>query len=249
MSTETLEKEIIMTIYSSQGKNANKVPIKANLLWSEGKKIVRDLGYNIDNMRAIESIRRGILENPKAIMPDQDFNLHLYPNKTKGGAPNRKSITESIKKHIAGHGEKAKNFFNKDKSYTNKPTEELNGLLNRWERRNGPAPDVEVPAPRKKTVKAKAKDTVAEDQAQAINGVIVSLAANAEREVDVDPALTIKHTIGILKGISGHENQVNIEQAVTQLEKALVTKPTPTEEELLMLEHADMAEGIQGIIK
>lgn len=249
MSTETLQKEIVMTIYSSQGKNQNRISIKAGLLWEEGKKIVKSNGYNIDGMRAIESIRKGVLEHPKAIMPNEDFNLHLYPVKSKGGAKVstpiiRKEITEKIKRHIVGHGEKAKKFFSKDISYANKTTEDLSSLLTKWEKKNGDAPEVEIPQPRKKSVKAIVKTELGEIK-DTISSVVESLATYATANT---PEMTIKTAIELLKGVTEHENQVLVEEAVTKLEKALVKKPTLSEQELLKEEHQSLGAGLSGIV-
>jgi hypothetical protein len=250
MSTDTLQDEIIMTVYSSQGKNQNRIRIKKGLLWGDAKKIVRTNGYNIDSMKAIEGTRKGVLEHPKALLPDHDFSLHLYPVKSKGGSKKdkvvtrpRKELVEAIKKHIAGHGEKAKNFFSGDKSYTNTSTEELDVLLTKWEKKHGEAPDVEVPVSKKKSKSVKA---VSEEKSEAISGVVDSLAQQSEART---PAMIIRTSIRLLRDITGHENQTDIEQAITYLDKALITKPTPTEQELLAREHAELAEGLEGIIR
>lgn len=251
MTTETLQDEIVMTVFSSQGKNNNKINIKRGLLWEDVKKILKDNGYNIDSMRAIENTRKAVLEHPKAIVPDQDFNLHLYPFKSKGGAKKdkvtallpRTDVCAAIKKHIAGHGDKAKKFFSEDKSYTNKSTEELNTLLTKWEKKHGPAPDVTLPA---KKVKATAKDTVTQEQSEAISDVVGSLEKHAEVK-DTNPSAVIRGAIVLLGSISNHENQVLIEEAITKLNKALILKPTPTEEEKLKQEHQELLAGLSNV--
>lgn len=246
MSTETTQQDIIMTVFSSQGKNNNRINIKGGSLWEDVKKTLKNNGYNIDSMKCIESLRKGVLEHPKAVIPTQDFNLHLYPVKTKGGAKptfDRKAIIESIKKHIVAQGDKAKKFFSPDKSYTNTSTEELNSLLTKWEKKHGPAPDVELPT---KTVKAK----VSKEKSEAIVGVdslAKDLVEDARGSVANTPVMAIKTCLHLLRTISGHENQMNVENAITQLEKSLVTKPTPSEEELLEAEHTDLGAGLQGV--
>lgn len=241
-TTSTATETIVMTVYSSQGQNGKKITLNKGLLWQEVKNIVRSNGYNIDTMRAVENIRKTTLENPKAVVPDQDFNLHLYPKQSKGGAKKekaptrpRKELCETIKKHIAVFGDKAKNHFSDNKAYTNKTTEELDVLVTKWEKKHGTVSDVNLPVPSKK----RSKSTLTEDKKEAISNVVGELKEVAESK-EHTPAMTIKTSINLLRGITGHENQVYIEQAITNLEKALITKPTPTEEELLRQEHQEL---------
>lgn len=240
---------IVMTIYSSQGKNGNPIPINKGILWEDVKKILRSNGYNIDTMRAVENIRKTTLENPKALIPDTNFNLHLYPKQSKGGAKKekptlrpRKELCETIKKHIAVFGDKAKDFFSDVKSYTNKTTEELDTLTTKWEKKHGTVTDVELPVKKKRATKHKETDTVSQEKKEAVSGLVAGLAERLEspKAEEHTPAMAIKTSISLLRGITGHENQSSIEQAITQLEKALILKPTPTEQELLAKEHEEL---------
>lgn len=252
MTTETPSTQaetIVMTVYSSQGKNGNAISIPKGSLWEDVKKILRSNGYNIDSMRAVENIRKTTLENPKALIPEVSFNIHLYPKQSKGGArkekeflPPRKELCETVKKHIAGHGDKAKNFFSGDRSYSNKSTEEIFLLITKWEKKNGPAPEIELPVTNKRSKKSKQVDLEQHDTISSLVGGLKENAEAKEHKVAEEhtPAMTIKTSINLLRGIVGHENQTNIEQAITQLEKALILKPTPTEQELLDKEHEEL---------
>lgn len=249
MSTEnaTTTKTRIITVYSSQGKNGFSFSF-TGIYWEELKPILKNHGYNVDSMRVIENTRKGVLEHPKAMIPEVDFNLHLYPKATKGGAKksivllSRGDITTSIKKHIAVHGDKAKKHFSEDKSYTNKTTEELDKLLTKWEKKHGSAPDVTLEPTRKRTAKKSTEEVeheaIPEGKAEAIGELLSPLTT---------PKTRIESAVQLLKGISGHENQVNIEKAITELQKALIEKPTPSQEELLRKEHEELASGLEGI--
>src|SRR5688572_17050044 len=254
MTTETSQKEIIMTVYSGQGKNMNPIKVMGGSHWEDIIPILKNNGYNMTDVKVIENTRKTVLEHPKAIIPNEDFNLHIYPSKTKGGVKksvstiSRAEIAAAIKKHIIGHGEKAKNFFNADKSYTNKSTEELDKLLTKWEKKHGTAPNVEIPTTAKKTSTKKAK----EDNSEAIGSVVGSLQQNAKivkNEARLfTPIEIIKSSIGFLKSINGFENQVDVEQAITSLEKALILKPTPTQQELIKKEHDELGAGLKGVV-
>jgi hypothetical protein len=252
MTTETSQDEIIMTIFCSQGRNNYPITIKKGLLWEDAKKIVKSHGYNVDTMKAIESTRKGVLEHPKAVLPTENFRLHLYPFKSKGGVKAKKSeysraeINAQIKGYLSTGGAKADAHFNSDVNYTRKKSEELIPLIEKWAKKHGPAPEI-TDAPKKRTVKAKVKEEVSEEKAEAIGGVVGSLAQQAKEYVADTPAMAIKTSIHLLRGISGHENQVDIEQAITLLGKALILKPTPSEQELIDKEHKELASGLQGI--
>jgi hypothetical protein len=249
MTTETSQDEIVMTIFCSQGRNNYPITIKKGLVWEDVKKIVKSHGYNVDSMKAIESTRKGVLEHPKAVIPTENFRLHLYPIKSKGGAKkveySRAEINAQIKGYLSTGGTKAEAHFNSGSNYTRKKSEELIPLLEKWAKKHGPAPEV-TDTPKKKTVKAKKE--VSEEKVEAIGGVVESLAQQAKETVADTPAMAIKTSIHLLRGISGHENQVDIEQAITLLNKALILKPTPSEQELIDKEHRELASGLQGIV-
>lgn len=124
-----------ITIYSSQGKNNNTIEFTGST-WKELKGELRKNGYNIDEMTAIESINRHELSVDNAVVPEQDFYLHLFPVETKSGAgksvlPTKKALMEEVKS-ITEADPAAKEFF---KGYTKLSGEEINAELKKWNKK------------------------------------------------------------------------------------------------------------------
>lgn len=94
MSTTVATRTI--TVFSSQGENGKKIQFTGET-WGELKKVLSN-SYNINSMKAVENQRRSTLENPGAKLPEGDFNLHLFPVKTKSGATPKKGAKKAAKK-------------------------------------------------------------------------------------------------------------------------------------------------------
>lgn len=63
--------------------------------WEELRKKLTQSGYDLKNIKAVEGSKRNTLEHDKAIVPEGDFNLFLFPLKVKSGA---KAAKKAVKK-------------------------------------------------------------------------------------------------------------------------------------------------------
>lgn len=140
VATETSTKRVI-TIITTRGEKV-KVNYEGNE-WGDLKKILerggRDAdgnnfsGYDLGNMKCVESVKRNTLEHINAIIPDGNFNLFLMPYKSKSGSMSRVEINAAIKELIAKDGDGAKSFFSKDgKNYTQLSSTVLEDLLEKY---------------------------------------------------------------------------------------------------------------------
>lgn len=154
-----------ITVYSSQGKNNNPIQFTGST-WGELKQVLRQNGYNIDEMTAIESLNRHELSLDNASIAEQDFYLHLHPVETKSGAkatplPTKKALIEEIKAVSEGN-EEATAFF---KGYSKLSAEELNDQLKKWNKKaaakakKAAAPKSATKTPAKKAAAKKATST------------------------------------------------------------------------------------------
>jgi hypothetical protein len=104
--------------------------------WGELKTLlnVNDIRYT--GMNAALSGSKVSLQHNDAILPTENFVLYLMPNKVKSGinidAFSYMDLRVSIQEIIESTGDTAKNFFNTNKNYTRKTTEELRQLLKDW---------------------------------------------------------------------------------------------------------------------
>lgn len=118
-------------VYSTNGRT--NIDIETEAIDFGGLK--RDLSSNnisYDGMRAVIGENKNTLEVDTAMLPDGDFTLFLTPKKIKSGAGERVEYYSRIKDLISRDGDRAKNFFNSGKNYTNKPTLELEQLLSSY---------------------------------------------------------------------------------------------------------------------
>lgn len=257
MSTTTVRN---ITVKSSQGRDNFTFQFAGETL-AELKTILKKEGYNVDSMKIIESVNRTTLEHPTAKIPTVDFRLHLYPKATKGGgkkavkeAVPRSQLYAKIKVALGSNKDKADKLFNEGQNFTRKKTEILNELVAKWEKKHGVIIISVDPVLDTFEAESKVGDTPkkARATAKAVAGIVDDLHANATKEElakaeKSTPAVTIKTSIQILKGISDHENQVLIEEAITKLEKALIVKPTLSEQELATKEHQELLAGLEGV--
>ena len=248
MSTTTSVRNI--TVKSSQGRD-NFVFQFAGETLAELKVALKKEGYNVDSMKLIESVNRTTLEHPTAKIPTVDFRLHLYPKATKGGAKSKKEITPrpqlyaKVKIALANNKDKADKHFNEGQNFTRKKTEDLDLLVSKWEKKHGVIDITLSPVSEEKTKKSRSSAKAVSDAVDTLEEYIGKEEAKMAKEAT--PTTTIKTAIELLKGISNHENQVLIEEAITKLGKALLTKPTPTEEELAAKEHDELFGGLEGV--
>lgn len=135
----------IITVVSTRGEN-KKIPFDGNK-WADLKTVLQNEGYELNNMKCVESIKKTTLEHPEAIVPDGNFRLFMMPMESKSGVElKRKEAYDFIKAAIEKDGDKAINHFNAGKNYTNQPTSSLNELIEAYK-----------PGNKKKVSKAKAE--------------------------------------------------------------------------------------------
>lgn len=114
-----------ITIVSTRGEK-KKIEFAGNE-WSDLKKIIQKEGYNLDNMKCVESVNRTTLEHPQAVVPAGNFNLFLMPVKSKSGAGlSRSELYNKIKEFSAKNESAAKEHFG---NYTQKKTSDLEQLV------------------------------------------------------------------------------------------------------------------------
>lgn len=186
-----------ITVFSSQGKNNNPIEFSGTY-WKELKDQLKKNGYNIDDMTAIESLQQHELTVPDAIIPTEDFYLHLFPVETKSGAakvalPSKKDAQAAVKAAIEEGGEDAKAFF---KGYTKLSVEELVDLQKKWGRKAAskkatkPAAKKATAAPKKAAAKkattSSKKTTAKAAVAEAVEAEVPAKKARTEQEVQAE---------------------------------------------------------------
>jgi hypothetical protein len=257
MSTEQqVNQEVVtrdITIFSSQGKNNYKISFTGSH-WGELKARLKQEGYNVDSMKCIENIRKSVLEHPKAVLPATNFNLHLYPQKTKGGA-SRQEVYAKIKAALALDANKAQKFFNGDQNYTRKKTDELEALVAKYEKKNGviavgeTTPVASEAKAAKISKPSKKKEKTVKGQVKAENNGVADVVESVKthKVTEATPNDLISESINMLKTIKGHLNQGHIEEAISKLQIAITPKPVKTEEELGLEEHDELMKDLTGI--
>lgn len=266
MTTQTSAPVRRILIKSSQGKDNHTIEFSG----TTKKELVQVLlkeGYNANSMKIIESVNRTTLEHDTALVPLVDHRIHLYPHKTKGGAKKAKKVIRTrtelyaiVKSAFATDEKAADKMFNSGKNFTRKNSEELDELATKWIKKHGAPSDVkEAPVESTETIAKPAKKS--RTKATVISEVVGGLAENAKAQEEpkdvvqelpqyeqpATPEAVIETAVGLLKTITGHENQVLIEEAITKLGKALIKKPTLTEAEIAQKEHDELFDGLQGV--
>lgn len=84
MSTQTATQTREVTVVSTRGER--KIISTSATKWLELKKQVEDAGYNLNNSKCMESIRKNTLESKDALLPEGNFHLFIMPYKSKSGA-------------------------------------------------------------------------------------------------------------------------------------------------------------------
>jgi hypothetical protein len=182
--TATANGPRVITIVATKGEKV-KVPFDGNE-WGDLKKLLEKggkdangksfSGFDLRNMKCVESQRRGTLEHPKAIVPDGDFNLFLMPYKSKsGGSMSRADVNAKIKSFMLKDETRAKAHFNEGNNYTRKTTDDLVELIESYE-----------PGTKKK---------VAANKAEAISQVVTSV-KKAKSENNEDDILANLQSLG-----------------------------------------------------
>lgn len=126
-----------ITVFSTAGRSG-KVIETDSLNWGALQTDLKSQGVSFSGMKAVVGKTRVNLEHSEAVLPDEDFTLFLFPEKTKSGAGLTAAQVEAmpyadlrstLKDLAAADGERFKEHFNKDKNYTTKSTGDLKSLL------------------------------------------------------------------------------------------------------------------------
>lgn len=97
--------------------------------WAGLRDRLEEEGYELENMKCVEGVRKSTLEHDKAILPPGNFHLFLMPYKSKLGAMTRAEIMSAIKGHVNADGEVAKAHFAQHGNYTQVSSSKLEELL------------------------------------------------------------------------------------------------------------------------
>jgi hypothetical protein len=252
MSTETLTaQQLTVTVKSSQGKPKAVLTIGSGSVWKDLKALLQKEGYNMDSLEAVNSFDNNSYNHPEGKLPNQDFRLYLFPRQTKGGMALTRSEAYTKVKGYLLLGEKAVAHFNEGKNYTTKKTDELEVLINKWEKKHGTAVG-QTPADKKSTAKVKPSQTAAltpKPKKERVKGAAQGTTAPAVIAPQNCPEITIESATAFLAGITGHENQEHIYAAVKSLGRAMQPKPTKSEDEIMAEEEAFLKSGLTGIKK
>lgn len=136
-----------ITVYTT-GSGVGKVIETSSVNWGQLKAELGKEGVGTSSMKAVIGKTKTNLEHSEAIIPDEDFTLFLFPEKTRSGAPvytdaqiKAMSFSEirAALKVISGESEATfKAHFNVGKNYTTKTTDEIKALLISYQAKNAP---------------------------------------------------------------------------------------------------------------
>jgi hypothetical protein len=126
-------------VYATRGGNGDKKKnslITSATTWGQIKEDIINLGFDLSNLLATESVTNNDLVNDLAILPKEDFVIFLRPRETKSGLDGSSMSYITLKHAISDlmetHGEYAKQHFNEDRNYTTKSTDELRRLYDNF---------------------------------------------------------------------------------------------------------------------
>lgn len=127
-----------ITVYTT-GSGVGKVIETDTVNWGQLKTELGKNGVSYNNMKAVVGKTKTNLEHPEAALPDEDFILFLFPEKTRSGATYTatqianmpyKELREVLKGLSTEDEASFKAHFNGDgKNYTVKSTDTLKALL------------------------------------------------------------------------------------------------------------------------
>lgn len=136
-----------ITVFTT-GSGVGKVIETDGVNWGQLKTELGKAGVSYSSMKAVVGKTKVNLEHNEATIPDEDFTLFLFPEKTRSGAPvytdaQIKSMSfaeiRAALKVLAGEDEAGfKAHFNVGKNYTTKTTDEVKNLLISYQTKNAP---------------------------------------------------------------------------------------------------------------
>lgn len=177
--------------------------------WKELRSVIERNGYDLNNMKCVESIFRHTLEHDEAIIPDGDFKLFLMPYKSKSGALDRKELFLEINK-IKEKDPASKSYFG---NITQIKTEKLQELLDNYHGTD-------------KAVDKKKRNRVDKTVGQAIASVVDSVKTAKEADPKED---TLYEEV---KKMSDSDKLYLIIKLLTDIHASTVNKPLVSESEV-----------------
>lgn len=125
-----------ITIVSTRGEK-KKVIEFSGTVWSELRSELKKAGYDLNNTKCVETVRRTTLEHDQAIVPTEDFNLFIMPVKSKSGNSkiSRSDVYTKIKGFLKENESKAKSHFG---NYTKLSTNSLIELVDSYHQKYKP---------------------------------------------------------------------------------------------------------------
>lgn len=130
----------VITVFSSRGGTI-KVTTDAST-WGDLKPLLREQGQETDGLLGTINTTKKDLEKNEDELPAGPFVIFFRPIETKAGS-SRKEICAEIKEFITADAS-AKDFFNKDKNYTNKSTDDLEKLVASFKKGKGNSSKPEI---------------------------------------------------------------------------------------------------------
>lgn len=178
----------VVTVFSTKGKSKTKITTDATT-WSELKSLIRNEGYNMDNLQAVEGTNRTTLQHQDARLPEGDFTLFLRPVKTKSGLSGMegKSFKE-LRQIIKEQGQDCKDYLESKsgKSWTQVGTEDLRNLLAGYNPANGVADVVQSVAESKSETMEEVQSEASPTSMDLVGQVESTLDQICEMESDSD---------------------------------------------------------------
>lgn len=179
----------IITVFSTKGQKKAKIETNVTT-WGELSPLVKNEGYDLDNLHATENINKSDLVNTQAVLPEGDFTIFLRPKKTKSGAErgmglSYKEIKAVIKEDFEKYPEEAVAHYNEGDNYTRKGTETLRGLVNSFVAPTGTAKAEPKPAKKEKVKAEEVVETITltnADHAESIKTDLLAIIGNASSD-------------------------------------------------------------------
>lgn len=260
-----------VTVFSTGGGTGKIVESNATT-WAELQKELTAAGVSHSSMKAVNGNNKTTLESPDASLGEGDFNLFLFPVKTKSGAFSKAQMETmsygelrgNIKAAFETDKESANKHFNATKNYTNKSTADLKELLATYKGKIGGAPvsnspkKAEKPATTKAVAKSTAKSTAkvpetkavakkTKNVADVIDSVAKKSSTSVERVESKVPALiaSVPSLLAAVDKLKGYpENKL---EAVRKALADLDVRENELDIEALAKQAKDLGKGIPGI--
>jgi hypothetical protein len=254
-----------ITVFSTAGKSGKVIETSA-LNWGALKSELSAQGVSASGMKAVIGKTKTNLEHQDAVLPGEDFNLFLFPEKTRSGlsasqieAMPYADLRAELKRLSEASPEAFKAHFSQDKNYTNKSTSDLKALLISYKptgsktTKAAPVAQTSIPVPAKgsKTVPVKTSSTPARVERKAVPAEISAATPSIIDSLKTDDD-KIDFVVSIIQGLSS-VSEYDKENAVIALAglkasskvKGKVSQIIDTES--LSREAEDIRRGLSGV--